>query len=579
MTLLVFRDLRRQAQQSQMEQFGDISNSLIEEFDSRIAAKKHLLLGVRGLFGRSFPVQRDEFHRYMSTIDMQRMFPATQAVVWIPRLYPDQVDEFLSELRQGVASPNSASQEPGIQPQSESGEYHVAAFIEPLQGNEAVLGFNLGSDPFLASSLRRARDSGDFVTTEQSSLSGLDISDNGFLMLLPIYGVDRPQTRGERRSKYLGSVAGVFRADRLINSSLIKRVDSVRVFDTGASSEALSSGPSSRISPSVFKSPVYQYGVSQLDDIRIHRSTSVGGRQWVFQLSMARERFNQPGDITAAWQIASLGALLSFISSLFVWSLVTSRDRALRKAQELTDELVTANKQLERSNKDLTQFAFVASHDLQTPVRNLEISITLLEDALGDRIDADVGESLGFMRDSTLRMKRLLEDLLLFARVDKESVTLHETDLTDLINRVGDRLSNYIDDNGARLSIGELPVVLVDQSQLERLIMNLITNAIKYRHPDRPIEIDVSARFDSNQWLISVTDNGMGIDKQHHDKVFESFQRLHRHDEIAGTGLGLGICKQIMAGHDGDIYIERSDETGTVFTFSLPYHEAMAKAA
>lgn len=578
-SLMDYRDARRVSQQAQLKQFGDISNSLIEEFDNRIAAKKYLLLGVRGLFGGSFTVQRDEFNHYMKSVNMQRRFPATQAVIWFRKLYPDQVETFVAEARRDARSNPYDLPAFRIHPQSESSEFHVAAFIEPLEGNEEALGYDLSSDPEIARALRRARDTGEFVATRLSTLSGLGIDENGFMMLLPIYGVQNPETLNERRSKYIGSVVGVFRIEPFLDNALLNQLDSMQVYDVGISAGITGPGLYNRFSASTLRDPIYTLGEIQANSVTIHRSTSLGGRQWVFQFSLGEDRFNKLVSEKAAWQIAGLGILLSIISSLFVWSLVTSRDRALRKARQLTDELVTANKNLERSNKDLTQFAFVASHDLQTPVRNLEISITLLEDTLGDGLDDKAREFLHYMHDSTQRMQRLVADLLTFARVDKESVTLVETDLRALAGRVVKRLNNYVQENGAQLSIGELPVVLGDQDQLERLIMNLITNAVKYRHPERTIKIDISSRLDNGQWLISVADNGMGIDEKYHEKVFESFQRLHRHDEIAGTGLGLGICRQIMAGHNGSIYIERSDETGTVFTFSLPYYEALARAA
>jgi light-regulated signal transduction histidine kinase (bacteriophytochrome) len=243
------------------------------------------------------------------------------------------------------------------------------------------------------------------------------------------------------------------------------------------------------------------------------------------------------------------------------------RDITDRKQAE--EALRRSAEDLARSNKDLEQFAYVASHDLQEPLRAVTGFVQLLQQQYGKQLDAKANDYIGYTVDGAKRMQTLIADLLTYSRVGSRSRELKPTDTAASLKRALENLTASIGESAAEITHGELPTVQADEAQLVQLFQNLVGNAIKFRGPEPP-KIHVEARRNHDHWLFSVRDNGIGMNPEFSDRIFMIFQRLHSRKKYAGTGIGLAICKKIVERHGGQIWVESQPDQGATFYFTLP---------
>lgn len=230
-------------------------------------------------------------------------------------------------------------------------------------------------------------------------------------------------------------------------------------------------------------------------------------------------------------------------------------------------------KELARSNAELERFAYIASHDLQEPVRTVVTYSQLLEKRYGDQLDSDANEYIGFMVGGAKRLGHLVQDLLAYSRVNSKGEMFQAVDLEKVLNTSLENLTVSIKESGAKVTHSPLPTIFGDEIQLVQLLQNLIHNSIKFRRPDQPLEIQVDATLQDGEWLVSLADNGIGIEEQYKDQIFIIFKRLHTMNAYPGTGIGLAICKRIVERHRGRIWLESEVGEGTTFHFSLPVEE------
>ncbi|NLE57374.1 MAG: PAS domain-containing protein [Planctomycetes bacterium] len=286
----------------------------------------------------------------------------------------------------------------------------------------------------------------------------------------------------------------------------------------------------------------------------------------VFELE---HRVRRP-DGSMGWTVSRAVPLLDENGDIIEWfgaaSDITERKRAEEALQQAVGDL-------KRSNQDLEQFAYVASHDLREPLRMVTGFMDLLRDRYRDQLDDTAQRFIAFAVDGTRRMEQLLSGLMEYSRVSTSGQDMEPVSMNEAFNKALANLWGKVVEIGGEVTAGELPTVLGNATQMTQLLQNLLANAIKFRRQDVPPRVHASAKpFEENTWLFSVQDNGIGMDKAQAQsgRIFQVFQRLNTREEYEGTGVGLAICKRIVERHGGRIWVESEPGRGSTFFFTLP---------
>jgi light-regulated signal transduction histidine kinase (bacteriophytochrome) len=229
--------------------------------------------------------------------------------------------------------------------------------------------------------------------------------------------------------------------------------------------------------------------------------------------------------------------------------------------------------ELSRSNEELEQFAYVSSHDLKEPLRMITIYLQLLQKRYQGNLDDKVDKYIHFAVDGAFRMQNLINDLLEYSQVTRNASEPEPMNCEFILNQILSNLRMIIEENKATISYNTLPDVIVDSTQLGQVFQNLILNGRKFHSEETP-KIHIAAKKKETKWIFSVQDNGIGIDSQYSEKIFEIFKRLNNREEYAGTGIGLAICKRIVERHGGRIWVESELGKGSTFYFTLPSNPA-----
>ena len=245
------------------------------------------------------------------------------------------------------------------------------------------------------------------------------------------------------------------------------------------------------------------------------------------------------------------------------------REHLEELVKQRTAELEKMTNELRRSNAELQQFAYVASHDLQEPLHVIKGFLNLFEKRYKDKLDEKGREFIGFTIDGAKRMQDLIRDLLEYSRVGHKGKEFKPTECSVILERVLFNLKAAIEGSGAQVTYNNLPTIMADATQFTSLFQNLIGNAIKFHGAEAP-KVHISAERKGDEWLFSVSDNGIGIDPKFIDKIFVVFHRLHTRNEYPGTGIGLALCKKIVEHHGGHIWVESELQKGSTFYFTLP---------
>lgn len=276
------------------------------------------------------------------------------------------------------------------------------------------------------------------------------------------------------------------------------------------------------------------------------------------------------------WQLCRGKAVYDKEAHIISWlGTIVDIDDKIRSAEELesqvlkrTKELYTANKELSRSNQDLEQFAYVASHDLKEPIRMVSNFTNLMVKRYRSKLGEEADEFMGFISEGAQRMQMLIDDLLAYSRVGRRDTMVESVNVKEALQEALNRLHGNIENTGAVVTYGTLPVINTIKSTLIQVFQNLVSNAIKFRSEATP-QVHIEAVREEDYWKFSVQDNGIGIDPAFHEKIFIIFQRLHTRDKFEGTGMGLAICKKIIELQDGKIWFESNPGVGSTFYFTL----------
>lgn len=266
--------------------------------------------------------------------------------------------------------------------------------------------------------------------------------------------------------------------------------------------------------------------------------------------------------LTGAVSIATVFALIRYFNEALGLRTSQEYDRELSFRQQAMQELT-------RSNQELQQFAYVASHDLQSPLKTISNYLTLLEAKHGTYLDGDARKLIGVSTAAADRMRVLINDLLNFSRVGND-VEFTPVDLNQVVADILEEEQTDIHSADASVDVGSLPTLMAHQTDLRQLFQNLINNGLKYRRPNVAPRLTIRATDEGGYFRFAVSDNGIGIDPQYYERVFQIFQRLHGRNEYSGTGIGLATCKKIVDIYGGQIWIDSTVGVGTTFYFTIP---------
>jgi len=248
---------------------------------------------------------------------------------------------------------------------------------------------------------------------------------------------------------------------------------------------------------------------------------------------------------------------------------ITEHKLVEEKLTSLYQNLEIRAFELACSNVDMERFVYVATHHLQEPLRSINSFLQLLKKRYEDRLDEQAAEYIQYAVEGSKRIKKLILDLLEYSKFTIDREGFSSVDMNKLLQEVTGTLSNYLEKNNVQLSIGNLPVVFADGALMQQLFMHLIRNAVKYKS-DQPPVIKINSSNRDEKYIISVSDNGIGIDPDYSEKIFNLFQRLHQHEAYEGTGVGLAICEKIIRLHRGTIWVESEPGKGSTFHFTIP---------
>lgn len=545
--------------------------SVINEFELNIEA----LYAIRAFYDSSVFVDRDEFSQFASLL-IQR-HNGVQALEWVPRVSAVKRPEFERALIDyGLESAHGQSGfkrwtlEKGWHRQTTDwAEYYFPVFyVEPYQGNEAALGIDLASSPTRAPSINQALTSGKLSMTPPIDLAqGV----NGILAFLPVYS-KITDTNASAEPQVLGLATGVFVIGSIVQSALEK------FSDTAMSIQFMD------ISDDDGYNTLYDNSIVIVTDSLSHKVPyAVGGRRYLIKVQ-AGENYLAGKTPWGSYMILISGSFIAFMLFLMLWIIrtrartieqtVEMRTRELsasnQKLRETTENLEMVTQELESRNEELNQFASMASHDLQSPLRGVTGFAQILREDVGDRLDEESLELLDGIVTGGKRMHTLINDLLNYSRLESTGKNFTACDMNRVYDDACQLLQSIIEEAQAVVTRDELPTVLGDASQLSQLLHNLIGNGIKYQPVGQVAKIHVSAQVSDQICTFRIADNGIGIAPEHQKQVFDAFRRLHTEREYSGTGIGLAICKRVVDRHNGRIWLESEPGQGTRFYFTLP---------
>ena len=606
-TIALFLFLRSSEQQAAESQFRQDATERILTVRSNIGASMQPVSFLASFYTASPEVSRSQFRTFTaeSIEDEPNGAERTaggviQALEWIPRI---TLEERLAHEASAAADGfvgyeiRERSVDGDLVRAADREEYYPVSFVEPLEGNEAALGFDLASNPSRLAALERARDSGELTLTERIKLVQETGEQAGFLAFIPIYGgVAPPATVAERRARLEGFVLGVYRVGNIVTAALadLNAVDiDVYLLDESAALERRLLYPgtfgSIEEADAGLRAAVFNQepeGFSESSNL------TLGGREWRLLVVPGA------GYIDAQLTPFPLGVLAAGIvfSGLVTAYLVVLSGRRIqieKMVTEKTAELTRTNdnlahevservrweeavqqraEELARSNAELEAFTYSVSHDLKEPLRSLEAFSQFLAEDYADQLDEQGKEYIGRLGKASVHMKTLIEDLLELSRVSREIKAATEVDTEAAVRVTIERLEAAIKETpGATITVAEgLSDVFADRTRIEQVFSNLISNAVKFSNGG-PATITIGQRDLKNDYAtFFVQDNGIGIDPQYHERVFGIFQRLNRREEYAGTGAGLSIVKRVVESYGGSVWIESDLGAGAKFLFTLP---------
>jgi signal transduction histidine kinase len=551
------------------EQLSNETQATVTAIDRRMDDYAQILRGAAGLFNASHSVTYQEFHDYFADQDVTQRFPGVQTIgsaTYVPRA---GLAAYTKRTREAIAASSIVRAQfkpyPPLTPDAQ--EALISDHLEPPPTDNRTFGLNFLSEPNRRRAALLARRTGQPAATAPIAFARLSGSSLGIDLMVPIYG-GPPSLTGAPR-EWAGVVYAAFRIDNLLRGVLgtDASVADLEVYDLGpAATVPASTALTPRAVPFDLR-PGRASRERDPDHTRVE-TLEVAGRRWAVAYTRAGSPLTS-GERAVPWGIAIAGFLVSLLAAALLRTLGTARRRAVGLAESMTIELREREAQLRASNQELEHFAYLASHDLQEPLRTITSYVGLLDSRLGDKLDDRERSWLGFVSEGAARMSQLITDLLEYSRTGRaredDEATIALDDAWDLAVA---NLQHAIADAGATVERGELPTVQAQPREMTSMLQNLIGNGLKYRGEAPPI-VRASSAQHNGRWEIAISDNGIGIESRFHERVFGLFQRLHTAEEYPGTGMGLAIVKKIAESNGGSVRVESTPGEGSTFIVTL----------
>jgi len=506
--------------------------------------------GVGAIQAQGGEISHDAWLTFAHTLRLDEKYPGINGIGVIDHIGLDEAPAYLARHR--LTRPDFE-----IHPAHQERELLPIVYIEPVEMNRAAVGLDIAHERTRYAGAQRARDTGLAQVTGPIVLVQDAQRTPGFLFYVPFYRGAHDTVEARRRN-FLGMVYAPFVMRRLMEGTLSRenRHVGVRIQD------------GTEVLYNEHLESEHDYDADPLYTTTV--DAELYGRTWTFELR-SNQSFrtatvnHQPLTILVGGLVIDLMLLALFVG------ISRANRRALAYADAAKAELEARKEQLERSNADLEQFAYVSSHDLQEPLRMVASYCELIRDRLEGKLDPKTDKFIGYVVEGAHRMQSLLDDLLEYSRVNAGQAKRASVDCNGVVNAVVQDLKLAIEEAGATVQVDDLPRVEGNEPQLRQLFQNLIANAVKFRSERPPmIRVYADEKPRDGRWAFHVRDNGIGMLPEHSTKIFQMFQRLHERGAFAGTGVGLTIVKRIVERHGGDISVESAPGQGSTFSFSLP---------
>jgi signal transduction histidine kinase len=538
------------------ERFLFRSDEIADAIRYRLTFYEQALWGGVGLFNSSKEVSRKEFREYVRSLTIYEHLPGIQGIGYSIPVSKADKEAHIQRIRE------EGFPEYVIKPETERDEYSAIIYLEPFDWrNQRAFGYDMWSNEMRREAMSRARDMGvaansGIITLVQETSKDVQ---RGFLMYLPVYEKGMPFNTVESRRKWLqGWIYSPFRAGDLMKGIM-------RATNTEYNFEVYD-GYEIKEESLLFDSDSVHHllGHQKEPDFSRIIDLELQGRAWKLYVH------STPSILTAQERrLPLLIGIVGFLIDLLLFFLIVSLNRLQVKTQNMARRLEKQKEDLEYLNEDLSQFAYITSHDLQEPLRTVTNYAKLLQEDYKEQFDEEGKHFLKTIIGATKRMSELIHAVLRYSRLGRVDHYSDSVDCNVLIEDIREDLEGLFTENDVQFSWEPLPVIEGNKAMIKQLFSNLISNAVKYRKADVSPVIRITAVSGQSLHEFSIEDNGIGIEKKYLDKIFQIFQRLHNKTKYSGTGIGLASSKKIVELHKGSIHVRSEVGKGSVFTFTI----------
>ncbi|MFT5292368.1 MAG: signal transduction histidine kinase [Planctomycetota bacterium] len=560
LTLIAFSVTRQQGEARVKARFENEAQNVVDLVLEHMRVYENALLGgVAAHDAAAGVLEYSEWKTFAKSLRIDKRYPGINGIGVIHSVGQAELDEYLRKQR--LERPDFK-----VFPEHSQPEYLPITYAEPSNLNAKAIGLDIAHEANRYEAAKLARATGSTTITGPIVLAQDAEKTPGFLFYAPYYKPGYDGDQAGRQENFLGAVYAPFIMTKLMAGTLEKerRRIGIRISDGSDVLYDEHITDESDFDPS----PLFTF----------HKDIELYGRTWSFDARSAMS-FRSASRTAQPWIILVGGVLIDGLLLSVLLFLSRANRRAISYADKMNSELRERSEQLERSNLDLERFAYVASHDMRTPLRGVGSLVDYLGEDLEDYLasedaNPDVGRNLGRISEQVGRMDSLIKGVLEFASLEHAEAHIEAVDLEQLMTDVA---------TDAGLGSKEFtvtcdaPEIETEKSQLIQVLGNLVSNAAKYHHDPANLHVHLTARTQGDRVEISIADNGPGINPRHHDRIFEAFRTLQPKDVIDSTGIGLAIVKKTVERYAGKITIESAEGRGATFSFTWPRHITLRK--